>query len=469
MKEVVYLESSMINKPTGSIHISNELNVIERKTWNILIKMAYRNLLIKDEKTTHILPTSEIFNMLGWDSDNNHEDLKVVCKKLVETSVQWNIFNKDKKNAWGITGFLSYAEVKDGICSYRFDESIIDMLFRPTIYAKLDMNIQKKIKNKHALALWEFFVDELCTQKTRSIGRYRLTIVNIVHLLGLKSNDYYKEFRRLNQKILKPAIEEINELTDINVKFEPIKMGRAVDSIEFSFGFKNKLDKNIDAEERINQLFALANVIAEKIDKESKQSSGMLELNPICKVSDSVREKMGKYGFSDKEIMGLVEKSGSDNIEESIDAAIQYITGSSSEIKTPKAVIKKAIKDSWGMDNGKEKIIAEQAEKIEKDREERIKEFLQKANEYQIFIVNYSTDKNKGYSIAFFSQFTLKDYSDEDGENFLLDIQTNPHDDWRDLEKIIIDNKDSFGKEFPAINTVRINGARSMIKFKETE
>jgi hypothetical protein len=78
-------------------------------------------------------------------------------------------------------------------------------------------------------------------------------------------------------------------------------------------------------------------------------------------------------------------------------------------------------------------------------------------------------DKNKGYAIAVLSQFTLKDYSNEDGDNFLLSIQTNPHDDWRDLEKIIIDNKDSFGKEFPAINTIRINGTKSIIKFKETE
>jgi hypothetical protein len=78
-------------------------------------------------------------------------------------------------------------------------------------------------------------------------------------------------------------------------------------------------------------------------------------------------------------------------------------------------------------------------------------------------------DKNKGYAIAVLSQFTLKDYSNEDGDNFLLSIQTNPHDDWRDLEKIIIDNKDSFGKEFPAINTIRINGTKSMMKFKESE
>jgi hypothetical protein len=442
------------------------LTVIERKTWNIFLKKAFNNLL---ENKTHEISVHEVYDNLNWKSDGNHEALKGVCKKLVETSVQWNMLNKDKKNAWGITGFLSYAEVKDGICSYRFDESIVSLLFSPNIYAKLDMNIQKKIKNKYAHILWEIFVEELSVGNKKE-GNIFLPNFVLRALLGLKDNEYYQEFKYFNQDIIKPALLEINKISDIEISHVYIKRARVTVGIQFIFKYKKVpleiTEKSIDDFEKI---LDLAEVVLPKISKSKKQSSGMLELNPICKVSDSVREKMGKYGFSDKEIMGLVEKSGSDNIEESIDAAIQYITGSSSEIKTPKAVIKKAIKDSWGMDNGKEKIIAEQAEKIEKDREEKIKEFLQKANEYQIFIVNHAIDKNKGYWISGLCEFTLKDFSDEDGENFLLDIQTKPHDDWRDLEKIIIDNKESFRKEFPAINTIRINGTKSIIKFKETE
>lgn len=46
----------------------------------------------------------------------------------------------------------------------------------------------------------------------------------------MKSYVNYKDFR---VKVLEKAQTEINELTDINIEFEPIKTGRKVTSIKF--------------------------------------------------------------------------------------------------------------------------------------------------------------------------------------------------------------------------------------------
>ena len=46
----------------------------------------------------------------------------------------------------------------------------------------------------------------------------------------VKSYNRFPDFRR---KILEKAQLEINELTDINIEFEPIKTGRKITSIKF--------------------------------------------------------------------------------------------------------------------------------------------------------------------------------------------------------------------------------------------
>ena len=56
----------------------------------------------------------------------------------------------------------------------------------------------------------------------------------------VKSYVNYKDFR---VKVLEKAQTEINELTDINIEFEPIKTGRKVTSIKFIIEERNMTGK----------------------------------------------------------------------------------------------------------------------------------------------------------------------------------------------------------------------------------
>lgn len=65
--------------------------------------------------------------------------------------------------------------------------------------------------------------------------------------LDIKKNDYYKTFKRFNDDILKKAVSEINEKTDIKFTYSTEKTGKRVTSIRF------QLIKNL-AEADENQL-----------------------------------------------------------------------------------------------------------------------------------------------------------------------------------------------------------------------
>ncbi|HXU28059.1 MAG TPA: replication initiation protein, partial [Bacteroidia bacterium] len=49
-----------------------------------------------------------------------------------------------------------------------------------------------------------------------------------------KDKKSYAEFKHFNNMLLKPAIAEINDVTDLKIIYEPIKKGGRVNIINFS-------------------------------------------------------------------------------------------------------------------------------------------------------------------------------------------------------------------------------------------
>lgn len=55
----------------------------------------------------------------------------------------------------------------------------------------------------------------------------------------------YENYKNMRIKVLEPAQKEINELTDINVYFEPITKGRKVVKLKIDMVAKLPLEKNL--------------------------------------------------------------------------------------------------------------------------------------------------------------------------------------------------------------------------------
>ncbi|WP_454770848.1 hypothetical protein [Escherichia coli] len=61
----------------------------------------------------------------------------------------------------------------------------------------------------------------------------------------LAVEDKYQQFKDLNKMIIKPAIAELNEKSDLVVTVETIKKGRTVVALHFRFK-ENKTDQDDD-------------------------------------------------------------------------------------------------------------------------------------------------------------------------------------------------------------------------------
>ena len=63
---------------------------------------------------------------------------------------------------------------------------------------------------------------------------------NLRRLLGVKES--YNTWQRLNDRVLSPAVREINENSDKIVIMTPIKKGRAYEKVKFTIKSKDSLE-----------------------------------------------------------------------------------------------------------------------------------------------------------------------------------------------------------------------------------
>lgn len=218
--------SGVIKKNTGAIHIKNDISCLQRKVWNVLLKNAYEEL--SDTRiATHHIRVRDLCELAGFDS-KNISYLKEALEDMVTTKLTWNIIDESGKSEWGVSAALASAVIRDGICSYSYSHHLREKLYNPEFYAKIDIFILRRFASGHALALYENCVRYLGVRQSPA---WSLEIVR--DLLGVGSNASYNDFKVLNRAVIKPAIQEINTVSDIHIAVEMMREKRKVVGVKF--------------------------------------------------------------------------------------------------------------------------------------------------------------------------------------------------------------------------------------------
>ena len=220
-------EINEVVKASPAIQIQSKISLLQRRAWNVLLANAYNDLPDKDIYTVSMV---ELSAKLGFNSGNRNY-LKKVLRSLVDCTVEWNILGKDKVDEWGVASLLASARIKDGICTYGFAPHLRLKLHNPRIYAKLNLRLQNRFKNQYALVLWEVCFDYFDTDRDHGETPF-IPLATFKDMIGLKS-DEYPVFGFLNRDVIKPAIKEINDLTDFHVAVEQKRHGRRITELKF--------------------------------------------------------------------------------------------------------------------------------------------------------------------------------------------------------------------------------------------
>jgi hypothetical protein len=214
-------------KHSAAIQIYSSITLLQRRAWNVLLYNAYNALPTAE---VHAISVLDLARILEYDS-HNHDYLKEALRALVTCGVEWNILGKDGTEVWGVSTLLVHAEIEHGVCSYSYSLPLRQRLHNPSMYARLDLNLQNRFESKHAQALWELCVDYLGHRRGYGETPY-IRLEQFRKLMGIEEGTYAL-FKLLSQWVLKPAIAEINRVSDFHVEIEYQREGRKVTALKF--------------------------------------------------------------------------------------------------------------------------------------------------------------------------------------------------------------------------------------------
>lgn len=190
----------------------------------------------------------DIYRACGIDNANKkaYEAMKEAVKRLDS----FNFYQKDGELVHWIRDTKVDPKDDHGYISFRFDPRITQYLFNVRKYfTEYQLGNALRMRSVYSIRLYElmksygnlkgksFTLDELAYLLGADIRTEKMRIKRedgqetIVYIT--KDNKSYKQYRNLKQKVIDPAIKEINEGTDILLSYEEIKTGRKVTGIRF--------------------------------------------------------------------------------------------------------------------------------------------------------------------------------------------------------------------------------------------
>jgi hypothetical protein len=214
-------------KHSAAIHIQNNITLLQRRAWNVLLALAYDQLLTEEE---HRVKIAVIMRMLEFES-KNEDYLKEALEALISCKLKWNILHKDHEQEWGVTALLAQAKIKGGICTYAYSPELRRRLHNPSMYARISLSMQNKFESKHAQALWELCVD--CLDDSKNYGETRFIPLAVYRELMGIAESMYPEFKKLNEWVIKVSVQEINRVTDFQVAVDYQRESRKVTALKF--------------------------------------------------------------------------------------------------------------------------------------------------------------------------------------------------------------------------------------------
>lgn len=212
----------------------------------------------------------------------------------------FNYFDENENEKLKKRRWVSSADFDrpNGCISITFNPDIIlDLLVFKNSFVALLFDLSKDIRSKYPFRIYEIL------KCVSYLGKYKISIEEFKFLLDI--TDKYKDFGKLNAKVIKPSMEIINKYSDIETYCEIIRCGKNAKWLEFFINkksnYKIKTDNSFkdkiptafsELQEELNKFnIELTSSIAEKmfniaieITKNKYQN-----MNPLDYIKEKIR------------------------------------------------------------------------------------------------------------------------------------------------------------------------------------
>lgn len=201
---------------------NNPLSAREQK---IILTMVSMIQPVDEDFKDYRISIKEFSEMLGLEGSAKYTELKSITKNLMSKSIE--IPQED--GGWLLANWISSAEYKkgEGVIALSFSPKLKPYLLQLKQYTSYKLSNILSLNSTYSIRLYELL------KKWSFLGKWESPVEEIREKLGAVTKSYslYGNFKN---KILLPAIKELNEHTDLSISFREIKKGRSVNRIEFT-------------------------------------------------------------------------------------------------------------------------------------------------------------------------------------------------------------------------------------------
>jgi hypothetical protein len=219
-------------KPAELIEVkgSSKLSLADRRLFNQLLRHAFGPELASEDRRFEI-ETSEL-----TDSHRGNERLVQSIEALMTTvvTIQRPDGSTDRVQLLGWNN-LSDPKRRIGTLKYAIPRELAVLLRDSTVFAKLELDVLRSFSSKYALALYEAVARRV---RLKYVYTERFELEDFRELLGVEAGKL-KTFGNLNQYAIKPAILEVNALSDFTVTIVPKRTGRRITAVLMGWGPKD--------------------------------------------------------------------------------------------------------------------------------------------------------------------------------------------------------------------------------------
>jgi Initiator Replication protein, WH1/Initiator Rep protein, WH2 len=198
---------------------TGSLSLTDRRVINVLYANAGNQLC---DDVTHVIGIAELRG-----SHKGSERVTDSIRRLMKTLVE--VPTKDRKGrpATKLVPVLSDTTISDdednpaGQVVYSFSPGMRDIIKDSTLWGRVRSAVVFAFTSKYALALYELITARI---NLRHVWREEFTVEDIRALLGVPDGKL-ERIPNLLQRVIQPAVLEVNGLADFGVKIEPIRKG----------------------------------------------------------------------------------------------------------------------------------------------------------------------------------------------------------------------------------------------------
>ena len=242
MRELVVKDNALINA-------SYNLDLVEQRLILLAIVEAResgKGINANDPLTVH---AESYINQFGVHRNTAYQALKDACNDLFARQ-----FSYQKINERG--NIENYRSRWVSEIGYVDNEAVVKLIFAPAIvplitrleehFTKYELQQVSNLSSAYAVRLYELLIAWRSTGSTPIIE-----LSDFRQRIGVLDTEC-KRMERFKTSVLELAIKQINEHTDITVKYEQHKRGRSISG--FSFNFKQKKKDSTSIERDPNTL-----------------------------------------------------------------------------------------------------------------------------------------------------------------------------------------------------------------------